>query len=849
MSEEEQIILPERFKRVEYLESSGTQYIDTKVLPERDIEFELRVKYFNPLQPTTGECVFGMRDTTVTPQWRYMVSNYTTSSGTFATGGGYASFGNNRVAKSTVDNHQDYIFKYKDDIYSNGVDTEIEIDISNDTHAEPLPSNYNLLLFAGNYVNQSYKDNFTGRVYYLKIWKSGSLIRYFIPSYDIYTTRGCMYEVVEGKAYYNEGGGDFIYNLKDTHLGILHDLPDGFKKVGYLIANGEQWIDTDYIPTNETGYYLEGQGYVNESTTRYYFGSNETSDWNLNQRIYFAATPFNYLGWMTSITVTNAAANLRQETKVALNFLNSRKCVTTINETDFTNELSDLSFTPTQKIILFNVNLGGSPHTGGLKGRIDTFLISEGNQIVRQFIPCLDADGIPCMYELYTGTVHYNQGSGQFSYPRNYNISRYEVPAGYTKCLYLQSNGTQRIDTGHIPDADTGVYLKAQHLSYGDHPPIGSWESANNYYYPPRFNLTNKAGVYSFGTTYQVSFYYDKGDDLIYTSTMNLYNDRTLNFWSEDTNWFGIIPVNFTATFTRPLWLFSYNMDNTSINATYGKFGGRIYRAQITQGDTLVHDYVPCLDTNNRPCMYDVIEQKTLYNQGTGADFEYCVEHELPSDFIKLKYLEGSGTQYIKTGYVPTNNTGLYIDAYNTVVKTNWTLPFALRETNGNTYIAVGRVNKTTNQAAFGWGAWTTVNGAGDCRYEATLNWLNDKKSIITAPAFAQRVNNLSNLSFTPTFDLCLFGIHYYDGTYNGSCYRIYRAKISEGSEIVRDWVPAYDDRRSKPCMYDLINNVAYYNDGTGDFLYNRDFEGTYTGFSGLGCIGNRLGGSSEDEV
>ena len=838
MSEEEQIILPERFRRVEYLESSGTQYIDTGYI----------------VTPTTGQYIdainlvagdqYSMGCDNISA-WRVPANNNNSSGFLWKSawqradatlGGmgrykGYVNFLNSLRGELYIN----------EELKSSIVLNEIS------SFSKELP----IFLFGACNNSLAHAWKLSGRIYEAKISEGTAIVRHFIPVYDTYQAIGCMYEVIEGKAYYNKGSGLFSYkfNLKDEYLGVLHDLPEGFKKVGYLIANGNQWIDTDYVPTNETGYYLEGQGYVNEGTTRYYFGSNETTDWNANQRIYFAATAYNVLGWMTSITVTNAGDKLRQETKVALNFLNSRKCVTTINETDFTNELSDLSFTPTQKIILYNVNLGGSPHTGGLKGRIDTFLISEGDQIVRQFIPCLDADGIPCMYELYTGTAHYNQGSGQFSYPRNYNISRYEVPAGYTKCLYLQSNGTQWIDTGVIPNADTGVYVKAQRLNYGDFVNFGSWENSSVYFYPPRFNTTNKSGAYSFGTTYQVSFAYDKGDDLIYTSTMNLYNDKTVNFWSEDTNWFGIIPVNFTATFTRPLWLFSYNMDNTSINATYGKFGGRIYRAQITQGNTLVHDYVPCLDTNNRPCMYDVIEQKTLYNQGTGADFEYCVEHQLPSDFIKLKYLEGSGTQYIKTGYVPTNNTGLYIDAYNTVVRTDWTQPFALRETNGNTYVSVGRVYKATTGAGFGWNAYTSPGGIGDCRYEATLNWLNDKKSIITAPAFAQRVNTLADLAFTPTLDLCLFGIHYYDGTYNGVCYRIYRAKISEGSEIVRDWVPAYDDRRSKPCMYDIINNVAYYNDGTGDFLYNRDFEGTYTGFSGLGCIGNRLGGSSEDEV
>ena len=825
MSEEEQIILPERYKRVKYLEDTGIQWIDTEYIPNSNSGLYIMAEQitYNDGYPMG----VGYDNTGITAPRKLIGNAYSVSYSKFITLGSKSSSLIYKASTNWLNNKK--------------IITELGETV--------LPTLTFTPTTAINLFRSSSNRVWKGRIYEAKISEGTEIIKHFVPAFDTLRSEACMYEVIEGKAYYNEGSGDFLYNLglEDEQLGILHKLPQGFKRVKYLIANGYQYIDTNYVPTNETGYYLEGQGYVSESTARYYFGSNETTDWNLNQRIYFGATPNNLLGWMTSLTVTNAAANLRQETKVALNFLNSRKCITTINDADIINELSDLSFTPSQKIFLFSLNLGGMPISNqGLKGRIDTFLISEEDQIVRQFVPCLDADGIPCMYELYTGTVHYNQGSGQFSYPREYTNDPINLPAGYIKCVYLQSNGTQWIDTEVIPNADTGVYIKTQHLNYGDYNPFGSWENSSAYFYPPRFNTSSKHCVYSFGTTYQSAFVYDKADDLVFTSTMNLYNDRTVNFWSDDTNWFGIIPVNFTVTFTRSLWLFSRNHDDTTINETSGKFAGRIFRAKITQGTSLIHDYVPCLDDSGRPCMYDLIDRVPLYNQSGGAEFAYCLEHQLPSDFVKLKYLESDGTQFIKTGYVPTNNTGLYIDAYNTVVRTDWTQPFALRETNGNTYVSVGRVNKATNGAGFGWNAYTAPGGTGDCRYEATLNWLNDKKSIISAPAFAQRVNTLADLAFTPTFDLCLFGIHYYDGTYNSVYYRIYRAKISEGTEIVRDWVPAYDTRRDKPCMYDLINNVAYYNDGIGEFLYNRDFEGTYTGFGIMGGIGNRLG-SFED--
>ena len=616
-------------------------------------------------------------------------------------------------------------------------------------------------------------------------------------------------------------------------------LPERFKKVDYLIANGSQYIDTNYVPTNETGYYLEGQGYTTSET--YYFGCNETSNWGDNKRIYFCATPNINWGWMTYGTLTNAAANLRQETKVSHNFLNSRISKATINEKDFTYNLPKLNFTPTRNIYLFGINLANSSVSSCLKGRIDTFLISEGDQIVRQFVPCLDEDGIPCMYELYTRTVYYNQGSGQFSYPRMYTNDPINLPAGYTKCAYLQSDGTQWIDTEVVPDNNTGVYVKTQHLSYGDFIEFGAQEGVA--FYPLRFDTKTKMGGWAFGSTWQNAFSYNKADDLIYTSTMNLYNDRTVNFWSDDTNWSGLISTNFKGTITRSLWLFSYNTNDTSIDTTYGKFGGRIFRAKITQDDYLIRDFVPCLDADNRPCMYDLITQEAYYNQSGGVEFAYCVEHQLPSDFIKLKYLEDNGTQFIDTKIVPNNETGLYVDAQQNT-HTNTHVMGSGLDSNSTGFGVPRFLKGTANTCGFMWKTWKQYGYIGNgTRFEGCLNLYNDRKATLKTAGTTERINTLEELGFTPTASLHMFRTNYAShGNWNG---RIYRAKITQGTELIRDFVPAYDSRRNKPCMYDLINNVAYYNDGTGEFIYNKDFEGTYKGFSGLGCIGNKLSGNA----
>ena len=45
---------------------------------------------------------------------------------------------------------------------------------------------------------------------------------------------------------------------------------------------------------------------------------------------------------------------------------------------------------------------------------------------------------------------------------------------------------------------------------------------------------------------------------------------------------------------------------------------GNIYKFQIKRAEKIVLNLFPCLDYNNRHCMYDTVSKKTYYNKGTG---------------------------------------------------------------------------------------------------------------------------------------------------------------------------------------------------------------------------------------
>ena len=58
----------------------------------------------------------------------------------------------------------------------------------------------------------------------------------------------------------------------------------------------------------------------------------------------------------------------------------------------------------------------------------------------------------------------------------------------------------------------------------------------------------------------------------------------------------------------------------SSLRIPYARVSGtfRFYYFQIYDNDTLVRDFIPVLDPDGIPCMYDKVERKFYYNAGTG---------------------------------------------------------------------------------------------------------------------------------------------------------------------------------------------------------------------------------------
>ena len=189
---------------IEYLEATGTQYIDTLFYPRTtnpDIKAEVK---FNKSVLAGDHCVLGARNGTggnagyKLPNFYNDILEY---QGIIPSG---------RANLTGYNINTDYISiaeikRGEQKIYINGVlQTETTYDSNCDSHGT-------LYLFA---IRQNNKWYFNGKIYYCKIWQDNVLVRDFIPVRVGQV--GYMYDKVSGQLFGNVGTGSFILGNDKT---------------------------------------------------------------------------------------------------------------------------------------------------------------------------------------------------------------------------------------------------------------------------------------------------------------------------------------------------------------------------------------------------------------------------------------------------------------------------------------------------------------------------------------------------------------------------------------------------------------------------------------------------------
>lgn len=106
---------------------------------------------------------------------------------------------------------------------------------------------------------------------------------------------------------------------------------------------------------------------------------------------------------------------------------------------------------------------------------------------------------------------------------------------------------------------------------------------------------------------------------------------------------------------------------------------------------------------------------------------------EIPNEYIKVDYIQSSGTQYIDTGIKPTSDIGVYLKTVtNETSATTDNILLGSRDSVGNRYFIY--LPTSFNVFGIGWGinnVFNDVNISPDTEYTVLFNYNNDKKIIL----------------------------------------------------------------------------------------------------------------------
>lgn len=266
--------------------------------------------------------------------------------------------------------------------------------------------------------------------------------------------------------------------------------------------------------------------------------------------------------------------------------------------------------------------VGSIPNTFSTQSNIEIFRLKadervreygckmwDNDVLIRDLVPCLDNNGVPCMYDSVSKTTFYNAGTGEFTY-------KVKLPAEYTACEYLESTGTQYIDTNYYATNTSGINIDYAYTKSGNAGLCGIYQPT-----VPRTDtlfVTTLSGqtsteIYLISQGGEATNYVVPVLETKYNGKINYLNNGKLiidNVTKGNNGHNGVVSSRTIKLFCR-----DYNGNLAYTNA-------RIYMCILTTGNTITRYLVPCLDRNGTPCMYDVVGKQTYYNAGSGT-FNY----------------------------------------------------------------------------------------------------------------------------------------------------------------------------------------------------------------------------------
>lgn len=383
-------------------------------------------------------------------------------------------------------------------------------------------------------------------------------------------------------------------------------LPNGYTELEYIYSNGTQYINTEFTPNAKSK--IEMRIAITDYSVNscFFCARNEKSDTDAKSFTAF------YIK-----AASNAAGSYRFDFFGESKSSSSTETVNTITDVKAENgilTIGSITLNVTPKTLSCNmpwILLASTSSseintvTNAAKAKLYSCRIYDNGILIRNFIPCINEENEIGLYDFVNSKFYGNAGTGVFI-P---GPSRVALPSGYTQLEYIESTGTQYVDTGFNITSINYQNLKMSIICEK----IGQGTSANTWL----IDGSSTTNAYFYMGVYNGKYYYGYGTSdhdtgIAAGSGKKVYIlDIPLKKFSVSNE----VDVSITigkVTSSGPIMLFGFSYSGIR------SYAEKVYSCQIYDNGVLTRNFVPCKNPSGAIGLYDLVNSKFYGNAGTG---------------------------------------------------------------------------------------------------------------------------------------------------------------------------------------------------------------------------------------
>lgn len=631
------------YEVIEYLESTGTQYIDTGIVSQNNLIYDFKLI---ETAANNQRRFFGFKENSA---WLGAGVNDANWGSSFF----YVDFAGqeNRITslnyQSARNNNGVYHFDYTD---GNASFTHNGNKLWTSTSIETYTGNKTVYLFSMNYASQTQSNYGIGRIYYFRITKNNNILLDLIPVRV--GTVGYMYDKVTGRLFGNSGTGSFVLgpstgkyinSTSGIKSQIRRNILTKIKKPEVLPYDSE----LEYIQTTGTQhFYLDVSPNVTTDAMEIYFQQTQNVTqgrpfsggsvvFYLNGNNNFAAGLYSGTAWTWQEVYKLNVGTVKRKWKI--DYLNKKVYVDDYNVYTITKNLTN------QTASNLAVFWDGSTANRHIIGKLFHVKYWRNGELIRDLIP-VRIGQVGYMYDKITKTLYENEGTGDFILGRD----RYTKIEDYTLPDYVMSE-TAVLDTRFVPNGNSRITLDMWGKPISTTPmynqTLGSRQAYKNSDFTFDLNSNDDAShifqsrdVYGNNVTYpgsSLSLRRIKIDK-------NKGNTNITDSYDQNVSLYSVTRAVQSFNSRYELWLGNWNQNNTSYIAGSGT--DDYFSFKVYDNDVIVRKYIPAIHPDGTTGFFDTIEK-----------------HFYPSD----------NSVPFRPGYVHTSAEGYKFVFYNTGISDN----------------------------------------------------------------------------------------------------------------------------------------------------------------------------------